>query len=335
MNRRLRTAAVVVASSAVVLAQACSDNGDGAEGDSASVAAVIKGLDNPFFQTMRDGIEGQADADGLDLEIQAAQDITDTTGQGERLSALAQQDFGCFIVNPISGNNLVQGLAQISAQDIPIVNIDQPVDADAAEAGDVDIATYVGTDNVDAGRLGGEHMSEILGGEGTVAILGGVAGDQTSNDRIEGFTEVADGDLDLLPVVAADWDRQEALTRATDLLNANADLVGIFAANDDMGLGAARAVANADRSDEVSVISVDGNPEALEAVEAGDLEATVAQYPYAVGQLGVQACQALIDGDDVPDAIVSPVALVSDEVADEALEAFPAPFEDFDNPLEP
>ncbi|GAB3052247.1 substrate-binding domain-containing protein [Sediminivirga luteola] len=332
-----RTAVAVLALSPLALVQACGGGGqDGDPGDgqgSDQVAAVIKGLDNPFFQTMRDGIQEQAEADGLTAEIQAAQDITDTTGQAERLSALSQQDFGCFIVNPISGNNLVQGLAPVSAQDIPVVNIDQPVDADAAAAAEVDIATYVGTDNVDAGRLGGEHMVDVLDGEGTVAIIGGIAGDQTSNDRIAGFTEAAEGDLDLLPVVAADWDRQEALTRATDLLNANPDLAGFFAANDDMGLGIARAVANAGKTGEVKVISVDGNPEALDAVEAGDLEATVAQYPYTVGQLGVQACEALMNGEDVPETVVSPVAVVSADVAGEAKEAFPAPFEDFDNPF--
>ena len=67
-----------------------------------------------------------------------------------------------------------------------------------------------------------------------------------------------------------------------------------------MGLGIARAVANANKTGEIAVISVDGNKDALEAVEAGELTATVAQYPYAIGSMGVQACQAAAAGKKLP-----------------------------------
>ncbi|KHL11991.1 ribose transport system substrate-binding protein/D-allose transport system substrate-binding protein [Mumia flava] len=332
---KLRIAVVAVAALPLVAAGCGSDDdsASGSDSGSQSVAAVIKGLDNPFFQTMEDGIDAQADEAGVDVTVQAAQSITDTTGQAERLSALSQQDFGCYIVNPITGNNLVQGLAQVGAKDVPIVNIDQPIDADAAEAAGVDPATYVGTDNVQAGGLAGEHMAEVVG-SGTVGIIGGLAGDVTSNDRVTGFTDAVEGTLDTLPVVAADWDRQKALTTATDLMTANPDIKGFFAANDDMGLGIARAVANAGKTGQVAVISVDGNEDAIKAVQAGDLEATVAQYPYAVGQLGVQACQAAMAGEDLPDTVTSPVALVTEDKAAGALEKFPEPFESFDNPLD-
>ncbi|WP_375001159.1 substrate-binding domain-containing protein [Aeromicrobium sp. CTD01-1L150] len=325
-----RRALLALALPALLIAAAC---GGGEDAGDESVAAVIKGLDNPFFQTMRDGMTDQADRSDIDVEIQAAQSITDTTGQGERLSAVAQQPFGCFVVNPISGNNLIQGLAQVAAQDVPIVNIDQPIDDDAAQTADVSVDTYIGTDNVEAGALAGEQMIELVG-EGKVAIIGGVAGDQTSNDRIAGFTEAAEDTLDLLPVVAADWNRQQALTTANDLMTANDDLAGIFTANDDMGLGAARAVANAGKSDDVRVISLDGNEEALQAVADGALDATVAQYPYAIGQLGLQACEQLMAGEEVPEEVAAPVALITPDNAETAIERFPEPVEDFDNPLD-
>jgi ABC-type sugar transport system substrate-binding protein len=68
---------------------------------------VIKGLDNPFFQAMQQGIEEQASAQGTEVTVQAANSITDTTGQADKLNALAGQDFSCYLVNPISGTNLV------------------------------------------------------------------------------------------------------------------------------------------------------------------------------------------------------------------------------------
>ena len=113
--------------------------GGGSEG-SASYAAVIKGLDNPFFQQMEEGINAQAQDSGVEVEVQAAANITDTSGQADRLNAMAQQDYDCFIVNPISGTNLVQGLAQIAAKGTPVVNIDSPVEADAASKAGLEAA---------------------------------------------------------------------------------------------------------------------------------------------------------------------------------------------------
>ena len=176
-------------------------------------------------------------------------------------------------------------------------------------------------------------MLQVLGGTGNVAVVGGPSGDVTSEDRVSGFTDAVDGRLSVVNTVAADWDRQRALTAATDLMTATPDLRGIFAANDDMGLGVAQAVANAGMTEQVSVISLDGNTDALEAVQSGGLEATVAQYPYAVGQLGMQACEAALAGEDLPAEVEAPVALVTEDVAAQALEAFPAPFAEFENPL--
>lgn len=301
--------------------------------DGSSYAAVIKGLDNPFFQQMQQGIEAQAGEDDLSVEVQAAAGITDTSGQADRLNAMAQQGYACYVVNPISGTNLIQGLAQIAAQGTPVVNIDSPIEADAAAQADLEVETYIGTDNVEAGMLGGASMVEALGGSGEVALIGGISGDVTSGARLDGFTQAA-GDLDIVQTVAADWDRQIALTRATDILSANPNLQGFFSANDDMALGIARAVANAGRTGEITIIGVDGIEDALNAVKSGDLHATVAQYPYAIGQMGVQACEMAVDGEDLPDNVTAPVAVVTADVADQALEAFPAPFEEFDNPLD-
>ena len=336
-SRVRRTVTAVAAGTATLtLLAACGGSDDTADGgdsaDSSAVAAVIKGLDNPFFQAMEDGINATATEQGVDVTVQAAQSITDTTGQADRLTALAQQDFGCYIVNPISGSNLVQGLAQVARQDVPIVNIDSPVDADAAEQAGADIATYIGTDNSDAGAQAGAQMIESIG-SGKVAVIGGIAGDVTSGARVDGFTGAVEGSLEVVQTVAADWERQRALTAATDILAANPDLKGFFAANDDMGLGIARAVANAGRTGQIAVISVDGNEEALQAVADGQLTATVAQYPYAIGQMGVEACVAATQGAELPAEVTAPVAVVTTDVAQQALDAFPAPFQPFEDPL--
>jgi ABC-type sugar transport system substrate-binding protein len=332
MPQLRNTLTVITATTAgVLLLAGCSTTATtpAAEGGEAKVAAVIKGLDNPFFQSMEDGIKA-ADSS---ITVQSAQDITDTSGQADRLSSLAGQDFSCFIINPISGNNLLQGVAQLKSSGKTVVNIDSPVDPDAAASANATPDTYIGTDNVSAGSLAGEHMASLVSDGAKVAVIGGIAGDVTSGDRVTGFTEGFGTKGQVLETVSADWDRQVALTKAGDLLRANPDIAGFFVANDIMGLGVARAVADAGLTGKVSIISVDGVPEGLSGVESGELTATVAQYPYAIGEMGAQACAAAAAGEDLPENVEAPVALVTKENVADALKAAPAPFEDYENPF--
>lgn len=306
-----------------------SSNG-GAAVSGANVAAVIKGLDNPFFQHMENGITDEAKTLDAKVEIQAAQDITDTTGQADRLSALANQDYSCFIVNPISGNNLIQGIAQIAARGVPIVNIDNPLDADAAKSADATVATYIGTDNVAAGEQVAVELAKLVPDGGKVAAVGGIAGDVTSGQRIEGFSnKLAEGKFELVQTVSANWDRQEALTQAAAILQAHPDLTAFFVANDDMAMGVSRAVQDAGKRDTIKVVSIDG----IDGVASGDIDLAVAQYPYVVGKMGLDACVAASAGKTLPAHVDTPVALITPENAKAAQEAFPEPPTAYDNPF--
>jgi ABC-type sugar transport system substrate-binding protein len=296
---------------------------------------VLKGLDNPFFQTMQTGVQDAATANNVKVEVQAATSITDTTGQADKLAALANQNYNCFIVNPISGTNLIQGIAKLAAAKKPIVNIDSPVDADAAKQANATLATYIGTDNVAAGKTAGDEMLKLLPDGGKVVAIGGISGDATSAARVSGFSDAvkAQPSITLLDSVAGNWDRQVALTQADTLLRANPDLAGFFDANDDMALGVARAVASANKTGTVKIVSVDGLKEALEGVKSGDLSAVVAQYPLVIGQMGVEACKAATSGKTLPANVAAPVELVTKDNAEQAISATPKPFGEYADPF--
>ncbi len=310
---------------------ACGSSPSG--GGSGQVAAVVKGLDNPFFQTMESGIKEEASTAGTEVTVQAANSITDTTGQADKLNGLAGQDFKCFIVNPITGTNLIQGIAQLSAKNVPIVNIDSPIDESAASAANAKITTYIGTDNADAGAQAAAEMGKLLPAGGTVALIGGTSGDVTSAARLDGFTKAVPANLKIISTVAADWERQMALTKATDIMTANPTLSAFFVANDDMGLGVAQAIANRGKTGSVKVISVDGNKDAFEAVKTGGIDAVVAQFPYEIGAMGVDACKAAAAGKTLPTNVKAPVQVVTKANVDAALASAPKPAAPYENPF--
>jgi ABC-type sugar transport system substrate-binding protein len=327
----------VVAGSLAMLVAGCGGGDDNTDVNArgARLAAVIKGLDNPFFVTMRDGLVTTARRDHARLRVAAASTgLQDTAGQASQLESLDAGHPGCYVVNPINQTNLVGALAR-AAQDTPIVNVDSVIGRQAANAVGVDITTYIGTDNRAGGRLGANAMASLVDRGAHVAVITGIPGDVGSGLRAEGFKEGVRGRFDIVTTLAADFEREKARLAAADLMRADPRIQGLFAVNDLMALGAADAVDAAGRRGEVRVIGFDGIRAALTAIGRGALAGTVAQYPYAMGQLSIEACLAAIRGDRVPDAIDAPVQLVTRENVARARANFPQPAERFEDPFEP
>ena len=311
----------VIAGLLVLAAAGC--GGGEHTGSNARIAAEIKGLDNPFFVTMRQGLVDTAGRRGVRLSVGAAASLDDTVGQASSMEALAGQGAGCYIVNPIDATNLIQPLTHVPPG-VPIVNIDSPIDRPAARAAGVRIGTYIGTDNVAAGRLAAATMARRVPRGARVAVIEGIPGDATSKARARGFQQGAPGRFTVVHTVPADFDRREAAAAARHLLRSDPRLGGIFAVNDEMALGVADATRGAARRS-VAVIGLDGIPQALRAIRRGALTATVSQYPYTIGQLAVEACAAHLRGIRVPAKIDAPVQLVDAGNVARALARFPRP----------
>jgi ABC-type sugar transport system substrate-binding protein len=296
------------------------------------VAAVIKGLDNPFFQTMNEGLLAAAQRRHVSLRVSAAAGLQDTAGQASALESFVGQRAGCYLVNPITSTNLIPPLAHVASR-TPIVNIDSPVDRRAAHAAGVSIKTYIGTDNVAAGRLAAGAMDRFVDPGARVAIIAGIPGDATSGARARGFRAGARGRFTVAQTIAADFDRNRAELAAEDLLRTEPRIAGLFAVNDEMALGVARAVDAAGRRGKVAVMGLDGISEALRAVQRGAISATVAQYPYTIGQLGVEACLAAMRGRRLPANVDAPIQLITPANVRRARARFPQPVAPFRDPL--
>jgi ABC-type sugar transport system substrate-binding protein len=313
----------------------CSDDDSGTQRMADKrLGVVTKGLDNPFFAAMQEGVRAAARERRAELRLSAATGLADTAGQAAKLEALVAEGLDCYVVNPISQSNLAQALAHVP-QDTPIVNIDSPVGADEARALGVEISTYIGTDNRAAGALAADAMADEVGPGASVGMIGGISGDATSAARIEGFRASARGRFDTLNPVGADWDRRKAMLAAGTLLREEPGIAGFFAANDQMALGVAEAVADAGRHGHVAVVGVDGIREALDAIERGTMSATVSQYPYTIGSLGVEACLAAGSGEPLPARVDAPIQVITRRNVARAEANFPRPVQPFESPFDP
>lgn len=337
-NRLRAGLSVLVVASLPLTAAACgrskSTSSPSSTGSAkARIAIVTRDFTNPYWAALRDGAVAEGKKQGVTVNVQAGSSETDSTGENAKISTLAGQDYNCFGVVPVNATNVITPLVPVARRNIPILNLDTQINPAASKAAGVSYASFIGSDNLSAGRQAGKALLDKLGGKGKVVILQGIAGEQNGINREKGFAAATGGKLQVVAKQPADYDQNKAQNVTDALLRAHPDITGIFAANDTMGLGAAQSVRNAGKSGTISIISVDGITAALQAVKAGTLTGTISQYPYAEGQLAVQACVKLVGKKSIPARVVAPIKLITKANVDKAIAAFPQPFEPYDNPI--
>ncbi|MGG4142632.1 D-allose transporter substrate-binding protein [Paenibacillus algorifonticola] len=249
-------------------------------------AIILKTLSNPFWVSMKEGIEAEAKAQGYDVDIFAANDEADLQGQAKIFEDALDKGYAGIAFAPLSPVAMIPSIVKANEKGIYVVNIDEQVDMTELKSAGGYVFSFVTTDNVKVGEKGGQAIIDKLGAEGgKVAIIEGKAGNASGENRKQGATNAfkASANIEIVDSQPADWDRTKALDVAANILQKNPDLKAFYAANDTMALGALQAVSNAGKQGQVIVVGTDGAPEALDSINAGELYATVAQDPAQVG----------------------------------------------------
>jgi len=291
--------------------------------------AVVKTLSNEYWQTMERGYQDAAAEKGVTIDVLSVPTEQDTEQQLNQLQTALAQGYDAIMVSPITPANLIPALVAANQAGIPIINVDERVDPAAAEAAGAKLTSVIASDNRDAGARAAQYMIDNIPDGGKVAIIEGKAGNQSGLDRKEGFQEAIEtaGNFEIVASQPADWDQQRALDAATNILQANPDLVGFYAANDTMALGVVEAARAAGKLDQVVIIGTDAIPAALAAVQADDMEGTVAQFPAEEARIATSLAILALQGNPVEGFIPSPIELITkDNVAEmlQPAEATPA-----------
>ncbi|HEY8348092.1 MAG TPA: ribose ABC transporter substrate-binding protein RbsB [Symbiobacteriaceae bacterium] len=268
-----------------------------------TIGLAISTLNNPFFVDLRDGAQEAADKAGVTLVVLDAQDDPGT--QVSQIEDLISQKVSAIIINPTDSDAVVPAVEAANKANIPVITVDR-----AANGGEV--VAHIASDNVAGGKMAGEFLLELIGGNGNIVELEGIAGTSAARDRGEGFHQAVDGKEGVTVVAKqpADFDRAKGLEVMENILQSNPDIVGVFAHNDEMALGALEAIEAAGKLDQIKVVGFDATDDAVKAVQEGRMAGTIAQKPKEMGRLAVETAQKIIAGEKVDSFVPVPLELV-------------------------
>lgn len=291
--KKLATLISVVALSATVSANALAKD---------TIALVVSTLNNPFFVSMKDGAQKEANKLGYNLVILDSQNnpakelanVQDLTVRGTKL----------LLINPTDSDAVGNAVKMANQANIPVITLDR-----LANAGTV--VSHVASDNRFGGKMAGDFIAKKVGSDAKVIQLEGIAGASAARERGEGFKQSMEKNkFQLLASQPADFDRTKGLNVMQNLLTAHPDVQAVFAQNDEMALGALRALQTAGKTD-VLVVGFDGTDDGIKAVESGKMGATIAQRPDQIGVIGVQTADKVLKGEKVQAVIPVDLKLVT------------------------
>ena len=301
----------------LVLGACTEGEGGGGGGGEAQAESLRIGVANftlccAYFIGMDEAAQQEAAAYG-NVEVIS----TDAGGDAAKLTSdvedLLAQDVDGLI---ISAGPLESAPAALEAADragVPVVMVDRKLTGGP-------YTSWIGPDNEAIGRQDGEYIADRLEGEGKLLVISGGPADNTIGlARTNGMLSVVEQTS--IEVVRApqfgEWSEDGGLAVTEDMLAAHDDIDAIFCENDSMCLGAQKAVQDAGRTDDIFLVGVDGQKEALQAIlEGTNYEATGLNDSDQIGREGFHRLMAILAGADSEKDTVLPSPLITRENAE-------------------
>ena len=256
-------------------------------------------MSNEYFVIMVNAARSEAEKQGVELLVQSGKIHRSGEEQEEIIEDMIAKGVDAICIVPSSGG-VVRKLQKAQQANIQIVNIDTKIDPNVITQLGMDAIPYIGTNNYEGAKRGGEYAVSHLGISGkNVAILMGILQQQNATDRWNGFKDAVSGKASIVAERPANWETESGYSVFKDFLQEKPKLNFVFACNDNMALGAVKAISETGRKD-ILVMGYDGIIPALNAIEEGTISATVAQMPAEMGIKGVQLALEMLKGNPVP-----------------------------------
>ena len=282
------------------------------EGSSGNVIGFsVSTLNNPFFVTLTEGAKKAASEKNVELVVVDAGD--DAAKQISQIEQCVSEGYDAILFEPVDPDGLRDAAKAAADAGVIMINIVSAC-TDWESAG---ISAVSCGDNVKAGENEMQHVADLLGGKGNIAILTGPSSTTDTTARLEGYRNILANYPDMTEVIApADcaWDTAKAQSTVESWLSAY-DLDAIVCQNDGMAVGAGNA---AGANSGIVITGLDGTPDGYEAIKDGRITGTVAQDGGLMASSGVEAAVTLLDGGTLENNLIiaDSVWIDSSNVAD-------------------
>ncbi len=278
------------------------------------IAYIVKAKTDEFWTTMESGAYAYAEEVGVDLEFQAPEKESDVEKQVQMMDNAIIKKFDAIILSAADSTALIPSIVKANEAEIPVILVNDTIDMDELEKQGGHVETYVGISQYEAAAQAGKYAAENIK-DGQICYLEGNPGVAALEDRLSGFKDQVD--FNIVASQTAKCDRNEAFNVMQNVLSSNPEVNVVWAVNAEMGQGAIKAIEQSGVDSDIAVFDFDASSDDLDAIKAGTLTGTVAQYPNLQAQGAIQACLDVLNGKTLDEHTETQSKLVTADNLDE------------------
>lgn len=260
-----------------------------------------------FWVSMVNGAKSAAEELDVELEIIAPEHEIEYAVQQEYIESVLEKNPTAVVLCPCSPTETYPYAKKIEDSGIPLVIVDSVMEKEVGNC-------VVSTDNVHAGSIMGEYIRNNISDNDYIGIVSHVKGSSTAVERESGVREsLQDYEDKIVTVVYSNSDYNQAYEETVKMLDEHPEITVIAGLNEYSAVGAARAIKDLGRTDDIMMIGFDSSIEEIQLLEEGVFEAVVVQYPFNMGYLGVLNACKLARGEEVEKIVDSGTSLITKE----------------------
>jgi len=276
------------------------------------VGLVMKTLTNPFFIDMETGARRAEKELGINLTVKTAAQETSIEQQIQLIEDLVAAKVNAIVIAPGDSLRLIPALKKAADAGIKIVNIDNRLDPEGVKQAGLPAVPFVSVDNEAGAYKAGKFLAEGITAPTQAAILEGIRSADNARQRAQGALRGLQENKAIKVVASetANWKIDEAYTVTKQIFTKHPDIKLLFAANDMMAIGASKYLTESKRT-AVKVAGFDALGEAIAAIKAGSMAATIDQQAAEQGYQGIALALRLTRGDTVPEVTTIDTRLIT------------------------
>ena len=249
-----------------------------------TIGLAMPAVATAFWVSMAYGVQDEAKKLGVQLVMVDAGGFDQSSKQIQQILDLAQRRVDVLLVGATNAQAIGPVVDQVAAQGIPVIGL-------SSLPASQKLAAVIGADHYGMGALDATCLGKLLRGVGEVAVMAGPPGVNWAEERDRGFLETLKKEYPQIQIVAQQLgpsERNQGLKLMEDWLQRFPRLAGVFAATDDLGSGAADALASAGKTGQIKIATANLSQVGKAYLQAGKLDCQAAQQVVLQGRVAVQ-----------------------------------------------
>jgi ribose transport system substrate-binding protein len=266
----------------------------------ATIGLIVGQTTDPFYITMAKGARAEAAARGVNLLVDGPVNF-DATEQIPIVEAMMRKGISVLLIAACSKTALIEPLKRVNDAGIKVISVDTFIgDGDYMHGPVTFPLSYIGSDNLQGGRIVGDVLIKSIGGEGKIYIQDTTPGTSSTAQRVQGCKQAIAATHGAVTLVGVDYNYHSVSKSTAEtmvIIQKVSDLAGIFGTSVGSVEGISQGVKNVNKFGAIKIASFDAPEQAITDLRNGVVDILLAQKPADMGRIGVDYAVDALSGN--------------------------------------